>query len=269
MLTSRPRGRGRGRGRRSRCRRPSRRRRRSRRSSAPGSRPGSPGARPPGSAILGEARLRAPPPARAAPRCRPRSPWSASRSSVTRSSPRPPARAVRSEVAGLPRVAVEGQAHAEAELGVVLEEGVGPGRPAPVAVGRVGRRGQVAAVDRGAARGVGDQRPVAEELGEQLDVGRLAAAGAGARVLEERLEELRALQVQLHRPAVGLRDGRGRRRSSPAPARGCGGCGAMSMALCFGFDLSLAGQTITQRVQPVQSSGATWIVYFRPFISGT
>jgi hypothetical protein len=43
-----------------------------------------------------------------------------------------------------------------------------------------------------------------------------------------------------------------------------GGCGAMSIALCFGFDLSLAGQTITQSVQPVQSSGATWIVYFCP-----
>ena len=34
----------------------------------------------------------------------------------------------------------------------------------------------------------------------------------------------------------------------------------MSIALCFGFDLSLAGQNITQSVQPVQSSGATWIV---------
>ncbi len=38
----------------------------------------------------------------------------------------------------------------------------------------------------------------------------------------------------------------------------------MSSALCFGFDLSLAGQTIMQSVQPVQSSGATWIVYLWP-----
>ena len=38
----------------------------------------------------------------------------------------------------------------------------------------------------------------------------------------------------------------------------------MSMALCFGFALSLAGQTITHRLQPVQSSGATWIVYCLP-----
>ena len=79
----------------------------------------------------------------------------------------------------------------EPELGVVLEQRVGPGRPAAVAVGSVGRGGQVAAVDRRAAGGVGDQRPVAEQLGQQLDVGGLAAAGAGARVLEQRLEELR------------------------------------------------------------------------------
>ena len=41
----------------------------------------------------------------------------------------------------------------------------------------------------------------------------------------------------------------------------------MSIALCFGFDLSFAGQTITHRPQPVQSSGATWIVYFWPLNS--
>src|SRR5688500_1415391 len=41
----------------------------------------------------------------------------------------------------------------------------------------------------------------------------------------------------------------------------------MSIALCFGFDLSLAGQTITHRWQPVQSSGATWIEYCCPLYS--
>ena len=41
----------------------------------------------------------------------------------------------------------------------------------------------------------------------------------------------------------------------------------MSIALCFGFALSLAGQTITHRLHPVQSSGATWIVYFLPLNS--
>ncbi len=38
----------------------------------------------------------------------------------------------------------------------------------------------------------------------------------------------------------------------------------MSSALCLGLDLSRAGQTLAHRVQPVQSSGATWMVYFVP-----
>ena len=38
----------------------------------------------------------------------------------------------------------------------------------------------------------------------------------------------------------------------------------MSIALCRGFALSFAGQTTTHRLQPVQSSGATWIVYCWP-----
>jgi hypothetical protein len=41
----------------------------------------------------------------------------------------------------------------------------------------------------------------------------------------------------------------------------------MSMALCRGLDLSFAGQTITHKEQPVQSSAATWMVYFAPFHS--
>ncbi len=40
------------------------------------------------------------------------------------------------------------------------------------------------------------------------------------------------------------------------------------MALCFGLVRSLAGQTLTQRLQPVQSSGATWIVKSLPFVLG-
>ena len=67
--------------------------------------------------------------------------------------------------------------------------------PRPVVVRGVRRGRQVAAVDRRAAGGVGDHRPVAEELGEELQVRRLAAARAGAGVLEQRLEELRALHV--------------------------------------------------------------------------
>src|SRR5512133_2900740 len=43
-----------------------------------------------------------------------------------------------------------------------------------------------------------------------------------------------------------------------------GGCSAMLSALRPTLDLSLAGQTSTHRAQPVQSSGATWMVYFIP-----
>ena len=128
--------------------------------------------------------------------------WSASRSSPHEVVADARRRGRCSRRARLRRVRVEGQADAQAELGVVLEERVGPGR----ARGRrgsmrVGRGGQVAAVDRRAAGGVGDQRAVAEELGQELEVRRLAAARAGARVLEERLQELRALDVELARVA--------------------------------------------------------------------
>ncbi len=90
-------------------------------------------------------------------------------------------------------VLVQGEPVAEAELGVVLEEGVAPCRAPAVGVHGVGRGGQVAAVDGGAPRGVGDDGPVAEELAHELDIGRFAATRAGSRVLEEGLEELRTL----------------------------------------------------------------------------
>ena len=81
----------------------------------------------------------------------------------------------------------------EPELGVVLEQRVGPGRPAAGRRPAPGRRREVAAVDRRAAGGVGDDQPVADELGEQLEVRRLATAGTGARELEQRLEQLGTL----------------------------------------------------------------------------
>ena len=96
-----------------------------------------------------------------------------------------------------PTCASSAMPQAEAELRVVLEQRVRPRRPAAVAVGRVRRRRQVAAVDRRAAGRVGDQQAVAEQLRQQLEVRRLAAAGARARVLEQRLEELRALVIDL------------------------------------------------------------------------
>ncbi len=44
------------------------------------------------------------------------------------------------------------------------------------------------------------------------------------------------------------------------------GITAMFSALWLAFDLSLAGQTVAQSVQPVQSSGATWMVYTSPLV---
>ena len=41
----------------------------------------------------------------------------------------------------------------------------------------------------------------------------------------------------------------------------------MLMARCFTSLLLFAGQTCTHKVQPVQSSGATWRVYLRSFMS--
>ena len=108
---------------------------------------------------------------------------------------------------GLLALRVGAQPHAEPELRVVLEQRVAPGRSAAEGVrGPRGRR-QVAAVDGRAAGRVGDDHAVAELLAEQLQVGRLAAAGAGAGELEERLQQLRALdRVVPHGAAVDLGD---------------------------------------------------------------
>ncbi len=85
------------------------------------------------------------------------------------------------------------ETHAEAELGVVLEQRVRPRRAATVAVRRVRGGRQVAAVDRRTAGRVRDDESIAEQLGEQLDVRGLTASRARSRELEERFEELRVL----------------------------------------------------------------------------
>ncbi len=43
-------------------------------------------------------------------------------------------------------------------------------------------------------------------MGQQLDVRRLAASGARARVLEERLEQLCPLVVELHANSIRIRE---------------------------------------------------------------
>src|SRR6516225_5019174 len=90
---------------------------------------------------------------------------------------------------------VGGEAETQTELGVVLEQGVRPGWAAPGGILGPGRDRQVAAVDRGAAGRVGDLEAIPKELRQQLEVGGLAAAPAGAGELEQRLQELNAVNI--------------------------------------------------------------------------
>ena len=93
------------------------------------------------------------------------------------------------------------QVDAEAELCIVLKQGVGPGRTLSLAVGAVGRGGAGGTIDGRAARSVGDEHTVAKELGKELDVRSLAAAGACTGELEQRPQILRTLDglaIYLH-----------------------------------------------------------------------
>ena len=83
--------------------------------------------------------------------------------------------------------------HTQAEFGVVLEERVRPCRALALVVGAVRGRRCRTRIDRGAARGVGNHHLVAEQLRDSLDIGSLAAAGAGTRELEQGLCELEVL----------------------------------------------------------------------------
>ena len=85
---------------------------------------------------------------------------------------------------------VGGNAHTETELGVVFEERVGPRGTAAVGALAVRGRREVAAVDRRAARRVGDEEAVAAKLGKELDVRSFTAARASAGELKERTLKL-------------------------------------------------------------------------------
>ena len=69
----------------------------------------------------------------------------------------------------------------------------------------VGAGGGGAAVDGGAARGISNHHTIAEQLGNELDIRRLAAASAGAGELEQGLHELAALDSVLVEGDVRLR----------------------------------------------------------------
>ncbi|CAB4853453.1 unannotated protein [freshwater metagenome] len=94
----------------------------------------------------------------------------------------------------------EPEADAQTELGIVLEQTVGPRRAAPFRILGIGRGGQVATEDAAAASGVGDQHVIAEQLGQQLEVRRLAATRTRAAELEQRFAQL----ARLHRRGVPL-----------------------------------------------------------------
>ena len=86
---------------------------------------------------------------------------------------------------------------AVSELGGVLKQGLLPGSTEAALILAVGGAGQAAAVSGSAAGSVGDIHMVAEQLGDHLDVGRLAAACAGGRELIVVARELQALDVLL------------------------------------------------------------------------
>ena len=102
---------------------------------------------------------------------------------------------------------VQRQPHPGSELGVVFEQGVRPRRAPSVRIRRPRRRREVPPVDRGAAGSVRDQHPIAEQLGQHLEVGRLAASGARTRELEQRPELLGSLdRVGADLRAIGVGD---------------------------------------------------------------
>ena len=91
-------------------------------------------------------------------------------------------------------VGIDGKAHSKTELGVVLKETVAPRGTLTVALANGVRGGRErSAVDRGTTCRVGDDHPIATDLGDHLHVGSLAAAGAGAAELKEWLLELKPL----------------------------------------------------------------------------
>ena len=163
----------------------------------------------------------------------------------------------------------EAEADAETELGVVLEQAVAPRRTATLVVGAVRSSRQVAAVDAAATGGVGDQQVITEQLGQQLEVRGLAAAGARAAELEQRLAQTGRLhRAGSHCARVGLVD---LQEEVPRDTLDVEVLldRANVDALRLTSHLSCAGQHVTHSPQPVQSSGATWIVTDMPGTSGS
>ena len=149
---------------------------------------------------------------------------------------------------------VGGEPKAQAEFGVVFEQRVRPCRTAALGVLGPRRDRQIAAVDRGAAGGVGDLRAVAEQLAEQLEIGRLTAATAGAGELEQRLQELHAADVGEIDPRAIVDRQSFKERDVGRSASSSGCLSARLIALTLASRGLVSGQASTHRPQPVQSS---------------
>ena len=140
------------------------------------------------------------------------------------------------------------QIHAQAVLGVVLKQGVGPGGTLALGGGGVGGGGSRAAPDGGTAGGVGDIHPVAEQLGDETGVSGLGTAGAGAGELQQRLLELAALHG--HVGHVGLGGDIGHHVVEHVLLGGL-------LLLGHHGQGALAGQILAHTPQPMQSRGLT------------
>ena len=88
---------------------------------------------------------------------------------------------------------IDGEAEAQSKLGVVLKQGVGPCRTAPLFIVRPRRGGKIASVNRTATGRIGDHGTVTKERGKQLEVRRLAATAASPGELKERVQQLNIL----------------------------------------------------------------------------
>ena len=108
------------------------------------------------------------------------------------------------------------QHHTEGELGIILEEGVGPCRTAALLIHGVRNAGHCGAPGLRAAGGICPVDTVAVKLSEQLCVRSLAAASACCRELEQRTAELASLDRIRIENVLFLR-----KRERVLPGSGC------------------------------------------------
>ena len=92
---------------------------------------------------------------------------------------------LREQFTGILKLFIQRDTHAQAKLGVIFKQGVGPRWSSLLTVHGPGSRRQVAAINGGTARRVGNQHAVAEQLGGELDIRRLTTPRTRSRKLEE------------------------------------------------------------------------------------